>query len=43
MNVNGKSKREISVNELGAVFAFDYPEPTSKLNVALFSVDLVEV
>jgi hypothetical protein len=42
MKVNAKSEHEISVNELGAVFAFDYPESTSKLNVALFSVDLLE-
>jgi hypothetical protein len=40
--VNAKSEHEISVNELGAVFAFDYPESTSKLNVALFSVDLID-
>ena len=42
MNVKAKSEHEISVNELAAVFAFDYPESTSKLNVALFSVDLVD-
>jgi len=40
--VNASSTQEISVNELGAVFAFDYPESTSKLNVALFSIDLVD-
>lgn len=38
--MDAKSNHEISVNELGAVFAFDYPEPTSKLGVALFSVRL---